>query len=101
MGILPQAKAFNPQHCDDSVLEGRKDCHSGWAVRETKEQLGIILVLEARDLNHAIQFISTSRSEAWTLRGTSGGGFERNDPGRRAAAEEHRVMGREVNGAGN
>jgi hypothetical protein len=36
---------------------------------ETKEQLGGILVLEARDLNHAIQLMSKHP-------GVRGGGFE-------------------------
>ena len=45
---------------------------------ETKEQLGGIQVLEARDLNHAIQLIcptSGSEVEVWTNRDTSSGGY--------------------------
>ena len=56
---------------------------------ETKEHLGGIQVLEARDLNHAIQLISQSPGAEVELRNdrdTSGGGHERNDEGERAAA---------------
>jgi hypothetical protein len=45
-------------------------------------------VLEARDLNHAIQLISQTLGnevEVWTNRDTSSGGFERNDEGEQAA----------------
>jgi hypothetical protein len=43
------------QHGGDRVLEERKGCSDNGPYAETKEQLGGILVLEARDLNHAIQ----------------------------------------------
>jgi len=55
---------------------------------ETKEQLGGIQVLEARDLNHAIQLISQSpgvKVELWNHRDTPSGGYQRNDVGERAA----------------
>jgi hypothetical protein len=54
---------------------------------ETKEQVGGIMVLEARDLNHAIQLISMSGSEVevWNNRDSSSGRHERNHEGERAA----------------
>jgi len=45
---------------------------------ETKEQLGGIQVLEARDLNHAIQThfpMSGSEVEVWNNRDTPSGGY--------------------------
>ena len=54
---------------------------------ETKEQLGGIQVLEARDLNHAIQLdlpISGSEVELWNYRDTSSGGYQGIDEGKRA-----------------
>ena len=39
---------------------------------ETKEHLGGLLVLEARDLNHAIQLLSKHRCEGRTLRDSPG-----------------------------
>ena len=61
---------------------------------ETKEHLGGIQVLEARDLNHAIQLVSQSPGaevEVWDHRDTSSGGFERNDDGERAATAKGRL----------
>ena len=54
---------------------------------ETKEQLGGIHILEARDLNHAIQLMSQHPGVkyGWTDGDTAGCGFERNDKGERAA----------------
>ena len=46
---------------------------------ETKEQLGGILVLEARDLNHELSSFATSGVKYGTVRDTSSSGFERND----------------------
>jgi len=47
---------------------------------ETKEQLGGILVLEARDLNHAIQLMSKHPGvKAGPFEIRPGGGLERND----------------------
>ena len=60
---------------------------------ETKEQLGGILMLEARDLNHAIQLISQHPGfEVWAVGNTTSCGFERNDEGKRTAAEKYRTM---------
>jgi hypothetical protein len=54
---------------------------------ETKEQLGGILVLEARDLNHAIQVdVETPGCEGRTVRDTSCCGPHRNDPRERTPA---------------
>src|ERR1700685_1859863 len=55
----------------------------------TKEQLGGIQVLEARDLNHAIQLpMSGSEVEVWNNRDTASGGHYRNDQGERAATAQ-------------
>ncbi len=59
---------------------------------ETKEQLGGILVLEARDMNHAVQLIgAASGADVWQhFRDSTSWGHERNHEGKRAAAEpEH------------
>jgi hypothetical protein len=40
------------------VLEERKGCSDRRSYAETKEQLGGIQILEARDLNHAVQLVS-------------------------------------------
>jgi hypothetical protein len=54
---------------------------------ETKELLGGILVLEAREISTTPSNSSPSiRSEDWTIRDTSSGGPERYDRGERAAA---------------
>jgi hypothetical protein len=54
---------------------------------ETKEQLGGILVLEARDLNHAVQHGAASGPEVRQhFRDSASGGLERNDEAERAAA---------------
>ena len=50
---------------------------------ETKEQIGGFFVLEARDMNHAIQSdVAASGSEVWVvIRNTSGCRHERSDSG--------------------
>jgi hypothetical protein len=66
---------------------------TGGPYAETKEKLGGILVLEARDLNHAIQLISRHpglKFGPWE--NTTSCGFERNDEGKRTAAEKYRTM---------
>src|SRR5689334_24441707 len=40
---------------------------------ETKEQLGGLLVLEARDMNHALELMSKPPGSAWAARSRSGG----------------------------
>jgi hypothetical protein len=59
---------------------------------ETKEQLGGILVLEARDMNHAVQLIGQHPALAYgnIFEISASRGHERNHEGKRAAAEtEH------------
>ena len=59
---------------------------------ETKEQLGGILVLEARDMNHAVQLIGQHpASDVWQyFRDSASRGHERNHEGKRAATETGR-----------
>jgi hypothetical protein len=57
---------------------------------ETKEQLGGIHILEARDLNHAIQLMSQHPGFKYGLGPieTAGCGCDRDDDGERAAARK-------------
>ena len=54
---------------------------------ETKEQLGGLLILEARDMNHAVQLIgAASGSDVWQyFRDSASRGHERSHQGKRAA----------------
>jgi hypothetical protein len=61
------------------ALGARRRCGGGkgvrkrWALSETKAQLGGLLVLEARDLNHAIRLLSKHPGvKAGHLRDSSG-----------------------------
>jgi len=51
---------------------------------ETKEQLGGILVLEARDMNHAVQLMAQHPAmDVWQhFRDSASGGHERNHEGK-------------------
>jgi YCII-related domain-containing protein len=83
---------------NDELRKNGKVAVTDGPYAETKEQLGGIQVLEARDLNHAIELIphfpmSGSEVAVWNNRDTSSGGFERNDQGERAAtAKGHLAM---------
>jgi hypothetical protein len=62
-GTLPQEKLFSqalqpPENALTLYWKNGKVATTDGPYAETKEQLGGILVLEARDLNHAIQLIS-------------------------------------------
>src|SRR5262245_32617845 len=61
---------------------------------ETKEQLGGILVLEARDMNQAVQLIAQHPALTYgNFRDSASRGHERNHQGKRAAAAaEHGVL---------
>ena len=62
---------------------------------ETKEQLGGILVLEARDMNHAVQLIAQHPALKYgnIFRDPASRGHERNHQGKRAAAAaEHGTL---------
>jgi hypothetical protein len=70
---------------------------------ETKEELGGILVLEARDMNHAVQLMSQHPGhEIWVvIRDTSSRRFEGNNSRERAATAKGRRAMRAVPRIGN
>jgi hypothetical protein len=70
---------------DDTDIEAAASA-GAWAA-ETKEQLGGIQILEARDLSHAVQLISQQPGFKYGLGPIeiAGCGFERNNKGKRAA----------------
>jgi len=58
-GHFAGGEALQPPHCATTLhWENGKAVVTDGPYAETKEQLGGILILEARDLNHAIQLIS-------------------------------------------
>ena len=64
---------------------------------ETKEQLGGIQILDARDLNHAVQLVSQLPGFKYGLGPIEirpGCGFERDDEGERAAAIQQIAIGK-------
>src|SRR4051812_7512031 len=90
-----RATSSAPQHGRDSVLDGRKRRRDGRSVRRDEGAPGRnsgARRARSESRNSAHFPTSGSEVEVWNDRDTSGGGFERDDEGERAAAARERLL---------